>query len=207
LAGQQPPEGDIPVFGTTVVVPFGLKGDIYSLGSDAYQLPKFEKLKPVGSVYTKMLNVPPSNFTSGFPGVTTRAEWFAIDYRGRFYVSRPGKYDFILISDDGSKLYIDDKVVIDNDGLHSTASVNGNVTLAGGIHRIRVSYFQGPGAILALILAVTGPGDKQPHIFSTDDYKPPVNPADWKYGSPDDLKEPDVPAPAPEPEKKKKKRK
>jgi hypothetical protein len=206
LAAQQPPDGDLPVFGTTVVIPFGLKGNIYDLTPDAYQLPKFEKLEPVGTIYTTMLNIPPRSFNSGFPGVTKRFEWFAIDYRGRFYVNRPGRYDFTLISDDGSKLYIDDKLLIDNDGLHPTASQTGSVKLAGGIHRIRVSYFQGPRDVLALILAVSGPGDKQPHIFSTDDYKPPVNPADWKYGSPDDLNEPEPPAPEPPGKKKRRDR-
>jgi len=196
-----------PVFGTTVVIPFGLKGDIYHLRQDAYQLPKFEKLKPVGTIYTTMLHIPPRDFSDGFPGVTKRIEWFAIDYRGRFYIDRPGRYDFTLISDDGSKLYIDDKLVIDNDGLHSSLPMNGSIKLAGGIHRIRVSYFQGPGRVLALILGVAGPGDKQVHVFSTNDYKPPTNPADWKFGSPADLNEPDPPAAQPEePKKEKKKR-
>ena len=42
-------------------------------------LPKFEKMKPVGTIYTSSLNLPPQDFRQGFPGVTSRFEWFAID--------------------------------------------------------------------------------------------------------------------------------
>jgi hypothetical protein len=110
----------------------------------------------------------------GFPGVTTRFEWFAIDYTGRFWIDKPGRYTFTLASDDGSKLYIDDKQVIDNDGGHAIEEQTGHVKLNAGIHRIRVSYFQGPRFEVALILKVAGPGEAL-RIFSTDEFKPPPN--------------------------------
>jgi hypothetical protein len=34
-----------------------------------------------------------------------RLEWFAIDYRCRFWTEKPGKHQFALVSGDGSKLY------------------------------------------------------------------------------------------------------
>jgi hypothetical protein len=187
-----PVDGEMATFGTTVVASSGLKGRIYFLKPGAIALPKFEKLEPVGTIYTNGLNIPPRDFEDGFPGVTNRFEWFAIDYRGRFYIDQPGKYRFILASDDGSKLYIDDKVLINNDGIHSVLAVEKSITLAGGIHRIRISYFQGPRYSVALMLGVWGPGDSRWRAFNTNEFKPPANPADWKYGSPDDLKdEPD----------------
>ncbi len=118
------------------------------------------------------MNIPRQDFRAGFPGVTTKAEWFAIDYTGKFWIERPGKYKFLLSSDDGSKLYIDDQVVIDNDGLHATITKDGDVELTGGVHRIRVSYYQGPGFSVALVLEVEAPFMPR-RIFSTDDYKPP----------------------------------
>lgn len=177
-------------FGTTVVIPSGLRGEIYFLKPDAVALPKFEKLEPVGIIYTSALHVAPRNFTDGFPGVTKRFEWFAIDYRGKFYINEPGKYRFALLSDDGSKLYIDGHMVINNDGVHGPAIEYGSVKLTGGIHRIRVSYFQGPRDTVALELGIAGPKDKDLRIFSTNEFKPPANPADWKFGKPEDA-EPD----------------
>src|SRR5579872_4485422 len=65
-------------FGTTVVMPSGLRGMIYNLRPNTDSLPKFEKLEPVGTIYTNGLNISPREFTDGFPGVTKRIEWFAI---------------------------------------------------------------------------------------------------------------------------------
>src|ERR1035437_1970060 len=189
LASAQPPalpSGPITTFGVTVVDPFGMRGDIYLLPPDTDRLPKCEKLKPAGAVYTSALNIPPRNFLEGFPDVTDRFEWFAIDYSGYFYVDNPGKYRFLLASDDGSKLYIDNKMLIDNDGIHAIQVEQGSVTLKGGIHRIRISYFQGPRMGVALILAVARPGEDW-RIFSTNEFRPPRNPADWKYGDPNNL--------------------
>src|SRR6185369_16115150 len=101
--------------GTTVVIPSGLRGNIYRIRRNSARLPDFRRLKPVGAIYTDSLNVPPQDFRQGFPGVTKRFEWFAIDYTGRFWIEHPGRYRFLLMSDDGSKLYIDDAVVVDND--------------------------------------------------------------------------------------------
>jgi len=63
------------------------------------------------------------------------------------------------------------------------------VSLGGGIHNIRLSYFQGPGYELSLMLSVSGPGDHRLRPFNTDHFKPPSNPDNWKYGSPAEWKE------------------
>lgn len=145
----------------------------------------FQALDPVAVIYTSSLNVPPRNFTEGFPGVTDRFEWFAIDYSGRFWVEKPGLYQFALTSDDGSKLYIDDELIIDNDGVHAPEVKMGRIGLSGGIHRIRVSYFQGPRDEVALTLEIAPPGEAW-RMFSTDEFKPPANPETWHFNDPQD---------------------
>jgi hypothetical protein len=182
LYAQQPPAADsIPTFGTTVVIPSGLRGDVYHIKRDSKKLPNFRKLKPEGSIYTTSLNVPPRDFREGFPGVTKRVEWFALDYSGKFWIERPGDYRFSLLSDDGSRLYIDDKQVIDNDGVHYPMERIARVSLEGGIHQIRVAYFQGPRWQVALVLRIAGEAERW-RVFSTDEFKPPPNPDDWKFG-------------------------
>jgi hypothetical protein len=166
-------------FGTTVVAASGFKGLVYFLEPGTGSLPKFSKLKPVGTIYTPYLCVPPQDFSEGFPGVSRRYEWFAIDYSGRFWISEPGSYLFSLLSDDGSKLYIDGKTIIDNDGTHGPESRDGGVKLKPGVHTIRVSYFQGPRFHVALILGVAGPKQKLPRIFNLDDFKPPPDAPGW----------------------------
>ncbi len=167
-------------FGTTVVIPGGLRGDIYFLDIGTPFLPKFEKLRPVGRIYASELNVSPRNWLEGFPGITTRIEWFAIDYHGRFWVDQPGLYRFSLESDDGSKLYIDERLVINNDGVHAARAEEGRTELHAGLHDIRVSYFQGPPYVLGLVLKVARPGGHW-RVFSTNDFKPPPNLEDWAH--------------------------
>jgi hypothetical protein len=145
-----PDNGHILSFGVTVVASGWLKGEIYPLKEDATSLPNFKKLKPIGSIYAPALNLPTRNFIEGFPGVTDRSEHFAIDYHGRFWIAKPGLYRFALESDDGAKLYIDSKTIINNDGIHSPTTKIGAVRLDEGDHTIRVSYFQGPRYQIAL---------------------------------------------------------
>jgi hypothetical protein len=173
VAAAQEPEYK---FGTTVAINSGLRGDIYFLHADTKWLPDFRKMKPKGSIYTTSLNVPPQSFKDGFPGVTKRFEWFAIVYTGRLWIANPGGYRFALLSDDGSKLWIDDRLLIDNDGIHPPLEASNTANLTPGIHAIRVAYFQGPRMDVALILRVAGPGQRI-HIFNTDEFKPPD---DWK---------------------------
>jgi hypothetical protein len=177
-AAQEEPT---PVFGTTVVIPSGLRGLVYHIHHYTSKLPNFDKLRPAGpAIYTSSLNLPPQDFKQGFPGVTNRTEWFAIDYTGRFWINDAGMYTFSLLSDDGAKLYIDDQIVIDNDGVHPPKETPGAVELAAGLHRIRVSYFQGPKFQIALVLKVAGPG-QQLRVFSTDEFKPPPDPGQWRF--------------------------
>jgi hypothetical protein len=173
-------EEPVAHFGTTVVLPSGLQGAVYHIHRYTTQLPDFKKMKPVGIIYTTELNIPSQDFQQGFPGVTKKFEWFAIDYTGRFWIAKPGVYRFALTSDDGARLYIDDHLVVDNDGVHPAETVTSSATLEGGIHRIRVSYFQGPRFQVALVLEVAGEGE-QMRIFSTDEFKPPPNPENWQF--------------------------
>jgi hypothetical protein len=173
-------EESIPVFGTTVVIPSGLRGLVYHLRHNTTKLPNFANMKPAGPpIYTASLNVPAQDFKQGFPGVTDRFEWFAIDYTGRFWITKPGTYRFNMMSDDGAMVYIDDEVVIDNDGVHPPIWKHGDVDLTEGLHRIRVSYFQGPKWAIALVLKVAPPGEPL-RVFSTDEFKPPPDPGEWR---------------------------
>lgn len=180
-------------FGVRTVAPFGLCGRIYLLprGSGGGQaqtlapdwmrnnepdctnrLPKFELLNPVGAIYTTQLNVDVRDFQDGFPGVTGRFEWFAIDYTARLWIQAPGLYSFKLLSDDGSRLYIDERLIVDNDCGHAPTEVKGGVQLDAGIHDIRVSYFQGPRFQVALVLKVKPPEGKW-RVFDTREFSPP----------------------------------
>ncbi|HSU17214.1 OmpA family protein [Longimicrobium sp.] len=163
LAAQDNPHA----FGTAGNTPFALKGQIYYLDEGTDHLPDFSRLRPVGTISTTTLNVPDQSFEVGFPGVTDRFEWFAIDYRGAVVAPEAGTYRFRLTSDDGSRLIIDGRQVIDNDGVHGPGAVEDSVQLAEGVHSIEVQYFQGPRVQVALVLEIAQGGeDYQPMDFA-----------------------------------------
>ena len=91
-------------FGATVVDTSGLQGRVYHLKPGTRMLPNCGHMRPVGSVYTTPLNVWPQNFDEGFPGITDRFEWFAIEHTGRLWIENARHYGFSLLADDGARL-------------------------------------------------------------------------------------------------------
>lgn len=164
------------VFGRTSKTPASIAGNIYYLPEGTSRLPDFSRLKSVGKIYAKQWDIHVQDFKKGFPGVSDRFEWFAIDYRGKIYVANPGRYGFRVKSDDGAILYLDGKKVFDNDGIHAASTAGGSVKLSEGEHDFRLSYFQGPRYQVALRLWVTPPG-KPETIFRVADYTKSVQKA------------------------------
>lgn len=84
-----------------------------------------------------------------------------VNYFMRFsgYVNVPtnGSYTFYLNSDDGSRLWLDDALVVDNDGAHAATEIGGTTNLTAGLHKLVVGYFQNTGSAV-LELRWTGPG-------------------------------------------------
>jgi hypothetical protein len=76
---------------------------------------------------------------------------FSAEWTGAIVIDEPGNYQFSTISDDGSQLEIDDQLVVQNGGRHGPQEAIGQMTLAAGIHPIRLRYEQaGGGFALAL---------------------------------------------------------
>ena len=73
-------------------------------------------------------------------------EDFAFDYTGYILIPSEDVYSFYTDSDDGSRLYIDGKLLVDNDRLHGMQEKEGTIPLAEGYHPFRVSYFNKNGS-------------------------------------------------------------
>ncbi|MET8202914.1 ricin-type beta-trefoil lectin domain protein [Micromonospora taraxaci] len=71
---------------------------------------------------------------------------FVSQVLGNITTTQAGSYTFRLSSDDGSKLAIDNTVVINHDGLHgATPPKEGTVTLTAGLHALRIDHFERAG--------------------------------------------------------------
>ncbi|HEY3821122.1 MAG TPA: PA14 domain-containing protein [Polyangiaceae bacterium] len=144
-----------------------LRGQVYYVGLETRLIPDFSKLSPVETVCLDRLDVTPRRSVfPAFPGMRDRYRWFAVDLQGTFTVAHPGLYYFRLTSDDGSQFYVDDKLVIDNDGYHPPRMALAAAQISAGRHTIRVPYYQAAGP-LALVLEVAGPGEPY-RVFQLD---------------------------------------
>ena len=96
---------------------------------------------------------------------------FSIEWLGKIYVPVSGQYVFGTTSDDGSYLYLDDQLVVDNGGHHGDVYSEAVIQLEDGFHDIRLLYFQdGGGRKIELYWTPPG-GDKA--LVSQEQLFPP----------------------------------
>jgi parallel beta-helix repeat protein len=161
----------------------GLNYDYYESKEGYSVLPNFSSLTPVKSGSTSNFNISLAN----------RSTAYSFNFTGYIDVPVDGQYVFYTTSDDGSKLYIDNVLVVNNDGLHGSKENAGMIGLKAGKHAISVGYFQqGGGSVLNV--SYNGPTFSKMLIpasslyrVSTSGLLPAVNPAntvnglDYKY--------------------------
>ena len=80
-------------------------------------------------------------------------------FEGILRVPQPGSYRFDVGSDDGSRLIIDGKTVVDHDNVHGMSAKSGKIDLTEGDHKIRFEYFEARGEEEFYVMW-SGPGFK-----------------------------------------------
>ncbi|WP_245849595.1 family 20 glycosylhydrolase [Hymenobacter crusticola] len=96
-----------------------------------------------------------------------KADKFGVQFRGYLAIPETGIYTFYLTCDDGGTLRIADRMVVDNDGLHSAIEKNGQVALAKGLQPIALDFVEGGGGYTLLLQ------------YSKDGSAPQPVPASW----------------------------
>lgn len=132
--------------------------DVYQLRTDTRSVNEMRRRKPIKRVCLAQLDITPRSFRQGFPGLDKMIEWFGLDIRFTVNVPETGTWELMLLSDDGATLTIDDKEVINNDGIHAALPEFATVKLEKGVRNFRIRYFQGPPDGVALMLGWKKPG-------------------------------------------------
>ena len=96
-------------------------------------LPDFDQLTPKKVGIAKNFDV---------ESLSERIDHYAFLFEGYVDIPADGIYTFYVYSDDGSQLYIDGELVVDNNGSHSARTRKGAIALKKGKHAIRVEYFE-----------------------------------------------------------------
>jgi len=82
-------------------------------------------------------------------------------------VPETGIYTFYLTCDDGGTLRLANRLVVDNDGLHSAIEKTGQVALTKGLHPLALDFVEGGGGYTLLLK------------YSKDGSEPQQVPASW----------------------------
>lgn len=92
-----------------------------------------------------------------------KRDQFALKFKGMIVAPKSGKYTFSIASDDGSRIYLNNKLLVNNDGLHGMVEKSANVDLTAGPHALIVTYFDNGGGD-GLRVQWSGPGIKKQNI-------------------------------------------
>ena len=121
-------------------------------------LPDFSELTPFreGDLEGGLLDLAPLRVNKNYGAVFT----------GILEARAAGEHTFVLNSDDGSRVFVDDKEVVAYDGIHGASEEQrGAVSLAAGPHQLRVEFFQGGGG-QSLVLDVAGPDGERRKLWT-----------------------------------------
>eukprot|EP00747_Dinoflagellata_sp_TGD_P147955 gnl/TRDRNA2_/TRDRNA2_176864_c4_seq16.p1 gnl/TRDRNA2_/TRDRNA2_176864_c4~~gnl/TRDRNA2_/TRDRNA2_176864_c4_seq16.p1 ORF type:complete len:362 (-),score=53.13 gnl/TRDRNA2_/TRDRNA2_176864_c4_seq16:160-1245(-) len=130
----------------------GLLCEFY--GGKFDKVPDMQKMKPAFEIVEETLHFPKSKFPWKRlgKGMVKIWSWFSARCMGAIKVKKSGYYKIKLSSDDGSKLYLNKKKLIDNDGLHDMRSKTSGETHLKAVKYvpIRVEWFDkiGPAGLV-----------------------------------------------------------
>ena len=134
----------------------------YYEGGGLKKVPEFAKLKPKATGQASDFDL----------HVAKRINDVALKFDGFLKIDKDGSYTFHVHSDDGSLLWIDGKVVVNNDGVHPPQSKSGKTKLTKGMHKLTVGVFNAGGGF-ELGVEVEGPGVGRqplgPMVYLTED--------------------------------------
>jgi hypothetical protein len=128
------------------------------------RLPDFAALKPesAGKLPRQLFDL----------GPRSRDEAFGFVFEGTLLVPEAGHYTFYLDSDDGSRLTIAGRTVIEYDGIHGLGhEKHATLPLPAGRVPIKLEYFQNQFG-LGLSVAWSGPGFGRRNLSASDQSRP-----------------------------------
>lgn len=155
---QTPPSSYVGSDGVPVLVMPTLRYQYYEWPGTVDRLPDLSQRTPKKSGQAPLFDL---------AYVQDRAEQYGILYEGVVEIPKAGEYTFFVKSDDGAKLYIDDQLLIDNDGTHAPEEKQGQIELTEGPHTLQLAFFQGGGGDY-LTVAYRASGGQQRYLNSTD---------------------------------------
>jgi uncharacterized protein YaiE (UPF0345 family) len=132
---------------------------VFEASGQISAMPDMAFLSSVGEAYVPTINVPGGNCAQAWRSLIkdTPDNYFAATWTGSIMVETAGQYTFCTSSDDGSSLWVDGSMVVNNGCVHSWETKCGPpLTLTAGEHSVYADMFQNKGD-LGMLATWSGP--------------------------------------------------
>ncbi|MFZ5865575.1 MAG: PA14 domain-containing protein [Thermodesulfobacteriota bacterium] len=158
--------------------------NVYKLPENVRALPDFSAFRPVEVITADQINLHPGA-GGGIPtGLPEDTKGLGMRFIGVFQVSGEGIFQWRVNAKDGVRLHVDDKTIVEIDGVHPAVAKTGYIHLAEGVHVIVLDSFNSSGPPV-LQLFVTPPLGSE-EVFSIKKglagWKEPSKPYDVLWG-------------------------
>ena len=113
----------------------------------------FDNIDFTGAVVSRYDQTLNFDWGTGSPAVGIGSDSFSARWTGFVAVPKSGNYTFFTTSDDGVRLWVNDKLIVNNWTAHATTTNSGTVKLNTGIkYSIKYEYYDNTGGAVAKLL-------------------------------------------------------
>ena len=177
IAAAKPPKAETPVDPKAPptrkprVDPNGLLVEAFTIEAAATKLPDFSGLTLASIFIAPSVDATGTTRLAGAPA-TLKAPT-ALRFTGSLNVTASNEYRLCTTSSDGSQLYIEDTLVVDNDGVHAEAAEKCElVALDPGEYKLEIRSFHVTGPIAVQATWAVGKDGTPTAIPKTSLFKP-----------------------------------
>lgn len=120
------------------------KGTVYKVPASKLSLgyrPEVYQYEKIKDITWDKIDVSNRKVDEGFPDIDMRTG-FGIIFKSRMNIPKDGYYKFSISSDDGSIIWIDGGMVVNNDYSHGMTEESSVVQLLEGNHEVKIWYYQ-----------------------------------------------------------------
>ncbi|MFB0554079.1 MAG: PA14 domain-containing protein [Phycisphaerae bacterium] len=130
--GTQIITGDVWSFATLPAGSGGLQAEYFSDVTDMSGIPKEVRVDPQIDF----------NWNQDSPAPTVNRAMFSVRWRGEIEIPVADAYTFTTRSNDGSRIYVNNQLVVEDWGTHAARDSSGTLDLEAGSYLITVEYMQ-----------------------------------------------------------------
>ena len=132
----------------------GLRLSYYEIEETVVAVPDFSMMQPYADEVTSSVSYVSTDGQFINSGLF---DLIGIVFEVYVYAEVDGDYTFWTESNDGSKLYVNTQLIVDNDGIHDMERRSGRIALREGWHTLRIEYFE-YGLSAGIFASMTPPG-------------------------------------------------